>query len=286
MKKLILTAIVLSTTIACMADTTIDPANKYAYGANIGWVNAEADTTNGAVIGLAFCEGYMYGANVGWIHLGDGAPVNGVAYANDSATDYGINHDGLGSLTGYAYGANIGWINFEQTYGKPQIDLLTGNLSGYIYGANVGWISLSNAFAYVRTQTLGTGPDSDNDNIPDAWEYGHTNTLLVLNGGDSDGDGVMDLDEYDADTDPFDDGDYLRITDFVPDGTTNYVTWPVKTTRLYTLRHTLALTNTVAWTMTSSSFIPPSGPEVTETVPGITDTNRFYRVLAAPPLSP
>ena len=52
MKKQIVIAI--STIIAfitCMAATTIDSIDKYAYGANIGWVNAEGDVTSGAVIG-------------------------------------------------------------------------------------------------------------------------------------------------------------------------------------------------------------------------------------------
>jgi hypothetical protein len=211
MKTQILATLGLSTAIACMAATTIDPANPYAYGANIGWINAEADTTNGAAIGQAFCWGYMYGANVGWIHLGDGDPDNHIAYANDSDTDYGVNHDGLGNLSGYAYGANIGWINFEQTQGQPKIDLLTGALSGYAWGANVGWINLSG----LVTLSLAV-LDTDGDGIPDPWEYGHTNTLVVLdkNGKDSDGDGVPDVGEYAGDTDPFDAGDYLVITDF------------------------------------------------------------------------
>ena len=284
MNKQTLTAIALITAVTSMALTTIDPANKHAYGANVGWMNAEADTANGAVIGQAFCSGYMYGVNVGWIHLGDGDPHNHVAYANNSATDYGVNHDGLGNLTGYAYGANMGWINFEQTHGQPKINLATGALSGYAWGANVGWINL----ATLATLTLGSGPDSDVDGIPDAWEYGHTNTLVVLdkNGKDSDVDGISDVDEYGADTDPFDAGDYLRITDFQTLGTSNLVTWPVKTTRRYTLQHTFALTNTIPWTATSPPFIPPSGPDVTETIPGVADPNRFYRVQAAPPLSP
>lgn len=87
-------------------------------------------------------------------------------------------------------------------------------------------------------------------------------------------------------TDPFDINDYLRITDFQTYGTTNDVTWPVKTTRLYTLHHASVLSNGMNWTTTSSSFIPPFGPSVTESVIGVTDTNRFYRVEAASPLSP
>lgn len=281
MKTHLCIIVVFGAALLAHAVTTIDPANKHAYGANIGWVNAAGDVANGAEIGQNFCSGYMYGANVGWIHLGDGAPVNGTAYQNNSASDYGINHDGLGNLSGYAYGANIGWINFEQTHGQPKVNLLTGALSGYAWGANVGWINL----AGVVTLTL-AAPDGDGDNIPDAWEYGHTNTLIILNGGDSDGDGVSDYNEYLADTDPFDINDFLVITDFQAYGTTNDVTWPVKTTRLYTLQHAPKLDTNTMWSMTSSSFIPPFGPDVTETVSGVTDTNRFYRVQAAPPLSP
>jgi len=280
MKNKTLTALVLISTSTCIAVTTIDPANQYAYSANTGWINAAGDVTNGVEIGQDFCSGYMYGANIGWIHLGDGTPDNGTAYANNSATDYGVNHDGLGNLTGYAYGANIGWINFEQVYGQPKVDLVTGLLSGYAYGANVGWIDLSG----VVTLWSGTGADTDTDGIPDAWEYSHTNSLAILNGGDADGDDMTDYEEYLADTDPFDAGDYLHITDFQISGGTNYVTWPVKTTRQYTLQHAAALSNGMNWATTSAPFIPTSGPDVTEIVPGATETNRFYRVQAEPPL--
>ena len=84
------------------AATTIDPANQYAYGANLGWLDWRGDTNNGAVIGGYVCAGYIYSANAGWIHLGSNAPANGIRYQNDSGTDYGVNHDGFGNLRGYA----------------------------------------------------------------------------------------------------------------------------------------------------------------------------------------
>ncbi len=268
--------------VAAFPATTIDPASPYGYGANIGWVNAEGDVANGAVIGQAFCSGYMYSANCGWIALGDGSPDNGQAYGNGSASDWGVNHDGLGNLTGYAYGANIGWINFEQTHGQPRVNLMTGELSGYVWGANIGWINLVD----VRTQTIASGPDTDSDGIPDAWEFENYGKLNVLNGtGDLDNDGVSDLDEYFADTDPTSDAEYLSITDFQTLETTNWVTWPVKTTRLYTLEYTTALSNGTEW-VEETSFIPASGADVTETVPNSTDPSRFYRVKVALPLSP
>lgn len=51
------------------ASTTIDPAHPYAYGANVGWVNARGDGAAGAVIGTAYCTGTVWSANCGWISL-------------------------------------------------------------------------------------------------------------------------------------------------------------------------------------------------------------------------
>jgi hypothetical protein len=56
------------------AATTITTTNRYAYGANIGWVDWCADTNNGAVVGEFYCSGYLYAANVGWINLGSAPP--------------------------------------------------------------------------------------------------------------------------------------------------------------------------------------------------------------------
>ena len=65
------------------AATTIDAVNKYAYGANTGWLDWTGDSANGAVISQYFCSGYIYSANVGWINLGSGAPANGIQYQNN-----------------------------------------------------------------------------------------------------------------------------------------------------------------------------------------------------------
>ena len=273
---------------SAFAATTIDHAHPYAYSANTGWINAEGDTAHGAVIGESYCSGYIYSANCGWIALGAGSPTNGWHYNNTTANDWGVNHDGHGNLTGYAYGANIGWINFEQTYGQPKIDLSSGNLSGSIWSANTGWISLSNAQAYVRTETLDAGPDSDADGIPDPWEYRETGNLATLsgNGHDQDGDGASDAEEYAADTDPTDSGDRLEITAFTVNGDTNNLTWTVKTTRQYTLEQSDELTATnINWTTAIPAFIPSSEPTANKTITGVTASNHFYRVKAKPPLN-
>jgi len=187
------------------AATTIDAANKYAYGANLGWMDWTGDTANGVVIGEYVCAGNIYSANVGWIALGSGSPTNGIYYQNLSANDFGVNQDGLGNLRGYAYGANIGWINFENT-GAPKVDLVTGNLSGYVWSANCGWISLSNAVAYVQTDTISPGA-LDSNGLPIAWEmqnFGHTG---VDPNADPDHDGMSNLQEYLAGTNPNDAND-------------------------------------------------------------------------------
>jgi hypothetical protein len=285
--KATIAAVVAAAGISVHGTTTIDATHNDAYGANIGWINAQGDVSNGMVVGQAFCSGYMYSGNCGWIHLGDGTPANGTAYANNSATDYGINHDGLGNLTGYAYGANIGWINFEQTYGKPKVNLTTGILSGYAYGANVGWISLNTAQGYVKTVSMDAGPDTDSDNIPDAWELSQTNSLTIFTGGgaDFDHDGVSDRNEYLADTDPSDPSDLLLITDLSVSGTTNILTWTAKPTREYTLQSAVALSNGMSW-VDGAPSIPSSGPEMTNVVTGITNSTRFYRIKTRPPLAP
>ena len=44
------------------AATTINSANKFAYGANIGWVDWRGDVASGAVVGEFVCSGFIYPA--------------------------------------------------------------------------------------------------------------------------------------------------------------------------------------------------------------------------------
>lgn len=268
------------------ADTSINAANSHAYGANIGWINARGDVTNGAVIGQFYCTGSVWSANTGWISLGNG-PTNGFSYSNASASDWGVNHNGAGKLSGYAYGANIGWINFE-TNGNPRVNLITGNLSGYAYGANVGWISLSNSQAFVQTDYLDSGPDTDGDGIPDAWEYAQVGNLTNLNmTGDFDEDGVKDIDEYDGDTNPDDDESFLRVTEIKRDDPQDQVTWTVEPTRLYALETADSTTNDADWVDSGLGIVAPGGgPTLSGDVTDTTSTTRFYRAKSVVPLTP
>jgi|SRR6516162_6839214 hypothetical protein len=52
------------------ATTSISATNKYAYGANIGWMDARGNTNSGAIIGEFVCSGYLYAADIGWIKSG------------------------------------------------------------------------------------------------------------------------------------------------------------------------------------------------------------------------
>ena len=188
----------------------------------------------------------------------------------------------------HAYGANIGWIAFEAG-GNPRVDLLTGRLSGYAYGANVGWISLSNSSAFVQTDRLGAGPDSDGDGLPDAWEYAMTGRLTNLGSGsaDWDRDGITDAGEYAADTDPMAGASVLEITAVTRQGPTNRVTWTVEPTRLYRLEQSQSLTNGAPWTDSGLGILPPgSGTTLTGAVPAPASTALFYRAKALVPLSP
>jgi hypothetical protein len=284
--KIILSALaVLATGISARAATTIDPANHYAYGANLGWTDGRGNTTNGAVIGEYVCAGYIYSANAGWINLGNGAPTNGIYYQNLSANDFGVNQDGVGNLRGYAYGANIGWIQFE-TNGTPHVDLMTGKMMGYAWGANCGWISLSNAIAFVQTDAIARGTDSNGDGIPDAWELQNFGTLSIDPNGDPDHDGMSNLQEYLAGSDPNNVDDSLRITFIARSNSPpNNITlhWTSEPTRFYTIQFRETLDTNSVWADTLSVGL---GASNTVFNTGHTNETEFYRIRAFRPLTP
>ncbi|HKQ39579.1 MAG TPA: thrombospondin type 3 repeat-containing protein [Verrucomicrobiae bacterium] len=276
------------------AATTINSVNKLGYGANIGWMNWQGDAANGGVIGAFVCSGNVWGANVGWINLGSGSPANGIRYQNNGAADFGVNHDGAGNLTGYGYGANIGWLTFTNRdaggtpYEGPKVDLLTGRLSGFVWSANCGWISLSNQFAYVQTDSINYGPDSDGDGIPDAWELQFAPNLGVLNGaGDNDGDGLSNAEEFIADTNPLDPNSNLRIMSIAkadPPSPTK-LTWTSSPTRVYRIRSTMMLADPQPWPDIGLGLLAPDpGTSTTRNVGFNPEDVRFFVIEAVQPL--
>ena len=265
------------------AATTIDPANRCAYGANLGWVNGVADTNNGAVIGEYVCSGYLYSANVGWINLGSGAPANQIQYQNNSAADYGVNLDGLGNLTGYAYSANVGWLNFEQTYGQPKVNLYNGQFSGSVWSANCGWISLSNTVAYLQTDAIRQAPLAPNG-LPIPWLLQNFGTTNLSANADPTGKGNSIGQDYLAGTDPNNANSVLRITYFqrTPVTAYNSMTWSSVSTRFYAIQ-TNSVLNHGTW-VDRVAFPYPGANNGSwfDTTP----TNNFYRIRAFRPLTP
>jgi len=268
------------------ASTSINPTNKFAYGANIGWIDDRGNTNSGAVIGEFVCSGYLYSANAGWIHLGSNAPANGIQYQNNSATDYGVNNDGQGNLRGFAYSANAGWINFESK-GAPKVNLQTGKLSGSIYSANCGWIDLSNAFAVVQTDTIPGGTDANANGLPDAWERTFFGTLGVNPNADADGDGMSNEEEYLAGTNPTNSTEYLSIVrlDTTSGGASVTLTWSSVPTRFYLIEEALDLLSS-GWFAIGLGVIPPTGAFTTRAFGETNAPMRFYRVQAVRPLAP
>jgi hypothetical protein len=270
------------------AATTIDPVNKYAYGANIGWMDwsgGTGETANGAVIGAYVCFGYIYSANVGWINLGSGSPANGIQYQNNSASDFGVNQDGLGNLRGYAYGANIGWIDFEST-GAPAVNMVTGRMSGCVWSANCGWISLSNACAYVQTDTIPPGTLAANG-LPIAWLLTYFGTANVNANADPTSKGMTIAQDYLAGTNPNDAGSILEITarSFASGGASATLTWNSVPTRYYYIEESVSL-NPANWTTNGVGLISPEGASTTSSLTDAGQPNRFYRIQAVRPLTP
>lgn len=272
------------------ADTTIDSTNKYAWAANAGWVNFEGDVTHGVITAESILSGYAWAANIGWINLGDGSPANGYHYANDSSSDFGINHDGEGNLYGYAWSANTGWLNFgtegSTDPNRAKVNLLTGNISGYVWSANLGWVNLGTGT--LMTTSLDC-PDTDSDGIGDAWEMKHFGSLATVGEKtDHDNDGQRDPEEHMANTDPDDPNSRFEIVDYtfgVSIGKMS-VRFTSSPSRLYRIYYADDL-NANPWSNSPLGLFAPSASDTTSKTFSIPlATESFFRVEAIKPLQP
>jgi len=89
----------------------VDPGDlgaQYAWGENIGWVNAEpqGDGGPGMTVSDDRLTGWMWSENAGWISLS----CENTSSCSDNG--YGVVNDGKGNLSGHAWGENLGWISF------------------------------------------------------------------------------------------------------------------------------------------------------------------------------
>jgi hypothetical protein len=139
------------------AQTTIDPAHKFCWAENSGWLNwADANGGTQGVRDRGTClSGYIWGENAGWINLGNG-PANNLRYTNADGSSFGVNIDSsTGALSGYAWGENIGWINFgggalSSPPNPARFDSPAGRFRGYAWGENIGWVNLDDANAFIK----------------------------------------------------------------------------------------------------------------------------------------
>jgi hypothetical protein len=120
----------------------IDPdsdGSQYAYGENVGWVNAEPSGDGGPGMDVDNFEltGWIWGENFGWISLSCGNT------SSCGSVSYGVTHDSFGVLSGFGWAENVGWVNFRPAGGGVTIETSTGSLGGHAWGENIGWISFN-----------------------------------------------------------------------------------------------------------------------------------------------
>ena len=279
MKLLLLLAL---GTITVRAQSTISSTDRHAHGVNFGWINCRPSPADGLAVHETTLSGRAWSANFGWISFGDGAPVNGHAYANDSAADYGVNLAPGGQLTGHAWSANAGWITFEQAHGRPRIDLLTGQFHGHAWSANAGWIHLDPGQSDLRTASIATA-DADNDGLGDAWERQHFGSLTAASATtNADSDPASDLDEYRAGTAPLLADDWLQVVSqsLAPSGNSLTLRFNTAPGRLYRMESSGDLQT---WNA-GSTFSPDAGPVTEKIIPLPAGSRGFFRVTAVRPL--
>lgn len=257
---------------AVVADTGTDPAQKYAWGDNVGWASAQSAYHDVAIHyeeGTGgWLSGHVWAENIGWIVMGS---PSGGPYANTTGDNWGVNLSPDGKLSGYAWGENVGWINFEQTHGQPAINPANGEFSGHAWGENIGWVSFRGIEPDYGVRTLAF--DTQPMGTPNHWlaRYG------VAEDHDA-GDGVPASDKYVMDVDPTVPGNYLRITSMGnADGTVDIAFTPASTRRYYALSRRESLTEGDWEAVAGQSGITGDGGEQVLTDEETTDT-MFYRV--------
>ena len=189
--KMIWFGVVLSLFAGIAFAENIDPNNddmQYAYGENVGWLNFEPDTGDGAQVAGDKLTGWVWAENIGWISL---------SCENTSScgtVSFGVTNDGAGNLSGYAWGENVGWISFScdntascvtADYGVT-IDADSA-FDGYAWAENVGWINFGIDEYYVKTCVV---TFEDLANFTSLWLQSGTNPANLDNTGD------VDLSDY------------------------------------------------------------------------------------------
>ncbi len=156
----------------------IDPADdgsQYAYGENVGWLNAEPLGPGGWGVQVDDFEltGWMWGENIGWVSLSCQNTLS------CDVAEYGVSNDGNGTLSGLAWAENVGWINFAPATAGVTIDPATGDFSGRAWGENIGWVTFASTGANPFEVTSGWMCDP-----PPAVPTGSPSLSVEPSGGD------------------------------------------------------------------------------------------------------
>ena len=222
----------------------------------IVWSNAGGQVSAGYVV--AYCDvqgGYPGIGNV------DAEP----AFRDPAAGDFHLTIDSTGTVVDA--GTDAGLTNDCVFRERP-----------LGFGFDMGAFEYNSAY-----------DDSDGDGIPDAWELARG--LDPRNGAEpaGDADPASNFDEYCADTDPLDAGDFFRLTDcaYNPDRPDRgiFVGFTSSSNRLYDLYSVPVVSNGCAWTtMTGKTNYAGVG-----NYDGFNDTNapfdaaaKIYRVAVEP----
>jgi len=236
-----------------LGDTGIDAVQRYAYGENVGWLNA--GTTNTHQLTLHFdgtsgaLSGYAWGENIGWVCF----PTNGFG---------GVTLDASGSLAGYAWGENVGWINFPTNgHGGVTINPTNGAFSGHAWGQNIGWISFNSDNHGVRTLAF----DRKDKGTPNWWLAQHS-----VREDDDAGDGVPAWQKYVMDVSPTNVGNSLAITAITNDGVAHVSFTPASSRRFYSLLRRTDLGPSGSWVAVPAQSRVPGSSGAAQT---LSDTN-------------
>ena len=140
--------------------------------------------------------------------------------------------------------------------------------------------------AFVAVNLTGAVADSDLDGMLDTWEINRFGDLNAGGQEDNDGDGSTNAEEYNADTDPLNAGDFLQIALVNRSVNGVSITWPAKPGRVYSVYRNddLALGN---WVLLQAGRTVEAPEDLTVTDASIDNPRtRFYQIRAQAPQLP
>lgn len=159
----------------------IDPngdGSQYAYGENIGWLNAEPLGDGGAGVRVDDFEltGFLWGENIGWVSLSCKNTLSCDSVA------HGVINNGSGMLSGYGWSENAGWVNFRPLGAGVNVNPATGRFSGRAWAENVGWITFgaTSPVAYGMTTAWRCSPAPPVPSAAPVLQVQHASSMTTL----------------------------------------------------------------------------------------------------------